>query len=266
MHSKCNFCTIRKTTIFANLKESDLNRIERFVREKTFPKKHIIFWEDDPVDSIYLIKRGNIKLYKTQSDGRSQILRIDGTGGILGFDSLFSDTYLATAESIVECTLCQISARDFRKLLEKEPEINICLLKAVSKELEKNEHLLFTLGTRTAKERLAYFLLNLFVVYQILCYLSRRSNLWINRITHTYNSFFFLLAFFSFTQAGLNPGCLTLNDRNSFPIKPYNMNFTFSFSRRSCLFFIKPIVNSRLNRFPGCLPAGGRGPVSGLFV
>lgn len=162
MPSQCNFCTIRKTTILGDLKEDDLNRIEQFIREKTFPPRHIIFWEDDPVENIYLIKRGNIKLYKTQSDGRSQILRIDGTGGILGFDSLFSPTYLATAETIVESVLCQVRADDFRTLIEKEPEINLRLLKAVSKELEKNENLLFTLGTRTARERISYFLMNLY--------------------------------------------------------------------------------------------------------
>ena len=162
MASKCNFCTIRKTTIFADLKEDELNRIERFIVEKTFPKRHIIFWEDDPVKNIYLIKRGNIKLYKTQSDGRSQILRIDGTGGVLGFDSLFGDKYLSTAEAISESVLCQIKADNFRELIEKEPEINLALLKSASRELEKNENLLFTIGTRTAKERLSYFLLNLY--------------------------------------------------------------------------------------------------------
>ena len=162
MSSNCNFCTIRKTTIFGDLHDDQLERIETFIREKDFPKKHVIYWEDDPVESIYLIKRGTIKLYKTQSEGRSQILRIDGTGGILGFDSLFSKTYLATAETIVDSVLCQIRAADFRKLLDHEPDINRRLLKAVSKELEKNENLLFTIGTRTAKERLAYFLLTLF--------------------------------------------------------------------------------------------------------
>ena len=162
MASKCNFCTIRKTTIFSDLKEDELNRIEKFIIEKTFPKKHIIFWEEDPVNNIYLIKRGNIKLYKTQSDGCSQILRIDGTGGVLGFNSLFCEKYFATAETITESVLCQIKADDFRKLLDKEPAINLGLLKAASRELEKNEYLLFTLGTRTAKERLAYFLLTLY--------------------------------------------------------------------------------------------------------
>jgi len=162
MTSQCNFCTIRKTTIFGDLHNDQLNRIERFIREKHFSKKDIVYWQDDPVENIYLIKRGTIKLYKTQSEGRSQILRIEGTGGILGFDSLFSKTYLATAETIVESILCQIRADDFRRLLEHEPDINRRLLKAVSKELEKNENLLFTIGTITAKERLAYFLLTLF--------------------------------------------------------------------------------------------------------
>ena len=162
MASKCNYCTIRKTTILADLKEVDLNRIERLITEQTFPKKHVIFWEEDPVDNIYLIKRGNVKLYKTQSDGRSQILKIDGTGGLLGFDSLFGNNYLVTAETISESVLCQIKAADFRKLLEKEPEINFRLLKALSKELERNENLLFSIGTRTARERLSYFLFNLY--------------------------------------------------------------------------------------------------------
>jgi len=162
MASKCNYCTIRKTTILADLKGDNLNRLERLITENTYPKKHIIFWEGDPAEDIYLIKRGNIKLYKTKSDGRSQILNIDGTGGLLGFDSLFGSNYLVTAETISESVLCQIMAADFRKLLEKEPEINFRLLKALSKELERNENLLFSIGTRTAKERLSYFLLNLY--------------------------------------------------------------------------------------------------------
>ena len=162
MTSRCNLCTARKTTIFGDLNDHQLKRIERFIREKAFPKKHIIYFEDDPVESIYLIKRGTVKLYKTQLEGRSQILRIDGTGDVLGFDSLFRNTYLVTAETVVASVLCQIRARDFRTLLADEPDINRRLLKAASQELERNENLLFTIGTRTAKERLAYFLLTLY--------------------------------------------------------------------------------------------------------
>lgn len=162
MTSRCNLCTARKTTIFSDLDNRQLEHIEQFIREKAFPKKHIIYFEDEPVESIYLVKRGTVKLYKTQPEGRSQILRIDGTGGILGFDSLFRSTYLATAETIVESVLCQIRANDFRKLLEDEPDINHRLLQAASRELEKNENLLFTIGTRTARERLAYFLMTLY--------------------------------------------------------------------------------------------------------
>ena len=163
MASQCNLCTARKTTIFGDLDESQLEHIEKFIHEKAFPKKHIIYGESEPVESIYLIKRGTIKLYKTQPDGRTQILRIDGTGGVLGFDSLFRNTYLVTAETIVTSVLCQIRAADFRKLLSVEPDINHRLLKAASHELERNERLLFTIGTGSARERLAYFLLTLYL-------------------------------------------------------------------------------------------------------
>lgn len=162
MTSQCNLCTARKTTIFGDLRHHQLERIEKFIRETAFPKKHIVYCAGDPVESIFLIKRGTVKLYKTQTDGRSQILRIDGTGAILGFNSLFRSTYLDTAETIVESVLCRIGARDFRKLLADEPDINHRLLQAASKELERNENLLFTIGTGTARERLAYFLLTLY--------------------------------------------------------------------------------------------------------
>lgn len=163
MTTHCNLCTARKTTIFGDLNDSQLEHIEKFIHEKAFPKKHIICCEGEPAESIYLIKRGTIKLYKTQPDGRTQILRIDGTGGVLGFDSLFRSTYLTTAETIVASVLCQIRARDFRKLLADEPDINHRLLKAASHELERNERLLFTIGTGSARERLAYFLLTLYL-------------------------------------------------------------------------------------------------------
>jgi CRP/FNR family transcriptional regulator len=163
MATRCNLCTARKTTIFGDLNDAQLEHIEKFIREKAFPKKQIIFYEGEPAQSIYLIKRGTIKLYKTQPDGRIQILRIDGTGGVLGFDSLFRSTYLTTAEAIVASVLCRIRTSDFRALLADEPDINRRLLKAASQELERNENLLFTIGTGSARERLAYFLLTLYL-------------------------------------------------------------------------------------------------------
>ena len=162
MAVRCNLCTARKTTIFGDLNDAQLQHIEKFIRERSFPKRHIIYCEGEPVESIYLIKRGTIKLYKTQPDGRIQILRIDGTGCILGFDSLFRRSYLTTAETIVASVLCQIRTADFRALLDHEPDINHRLLKSASQELARNENLLFTIGTGTARERLAYFLHTLY--------------------------------------------------------------------------------------------------------
>ena len=158
-NSDCNKCTIRKTTIFSSLTDADLTGIRKMIQTKNYRKKETVFLENAPMTDIYLVKNGIIKVYKSVQDGRQQILRLSGLGDILGLDSVFSKHYYTTAKAVVDSTVCRIPKNDFLDFIYSDQKLSVKLLQATSKELAFSQSQVFNLGTRTAKERIADFLL-----------------------------------------------------------------------------------------------------------
>jgi CRP-like cAMP-binding protein len=158
-HNPCNECTIRKTTIFSILNEIELSSIGKLIETLTVKKKGTVFFENDSMTDIYLVKNGIIKVYKSLQDGRQQILRLCGLGEILGLDAIFLKRYLTTAKAVTESTICKIHKKDFLDFISTKQKLSLKLLQATSEELAFSQNQIFNLGTRTAKERIADFLL-----------------------------------------------------------------------------------------------------------
>jgi len=111
---------------------------------------------------IYLVKNGIIKIIKSLPDGRQQILRLCGLSDVLGLDAIFSKTYLSTAQSVTETVLCKIHKKEFLTFLYQKQDLALKLLQATSQELAFSRNQIFNLGIRTAKERIADFLLYIY--------------------------------------------------------------------------------------------------------
>ena len=158
-HNPCNECTARKATFFSDLNDNELLQISDLIQTCTLKKKEIIFFENDPMTDIYLIKNGIIKIYKSLQDGRQQILRLCGLGDILGLDAIFSGQYFSMAQAVTECVLCKIPRDSFLSFINQKQKLTLKLLQTTSRELAFSQNQIFNLGTRTAKERIADFLI-----------------------------------------------------------------------------------------------------------
>ncbi len=44
--------TLRHIPLFAHLRDADLERIQGFARERSYPKNNVIVFEEDPGDSL----------------------------------------------------------------------------------------------------------------------------------------------------------------------------------------------------------------------
>jgi CRP/FNR family transcriptional regulator len=133
--SSCNKCTIRKTTIFSSLSNTELSTISKMIQTINYRKKESVFLENSPMTDIYLVKNGIVKVYKSVQDGRQQILRLCGLGDIMGLDAVFSKQYYTTAKAVVDSTVCKIEKKDFLDFIYSKQELAVKLLQATSKEL-----------------------------------------------------------------------------------------------------------------------------------
>jgi len=162
MGCNCKNCIIRDMTIFSGLDLVKLEEVGALVHIKSFKRKKVIFLEDTPCTTVYVIKTGNVKIYKSLADGREQILNILSPGDMLGFDSLHDDMYSYTAEVIQDVELCALSKDDLVKLLTENPEVNMKFIKVMNRELNRAQERIRDLGLKDAREKVATLLVTLY--------------------------------------------------------------------------------------------------------
>ena len=113
--------------------------------------------EGEPADAFFNITAGSAKLFKVLPDGRRQITGLVGVGHFLGI--AVSDTYAFSAEALGAVRYCRFSRTRLRALLDDFPLMEKRLLEVAANELVAAQEQILLLGRKTARERLASFLL-----------------------------------------------------------------------------------------------------------
>ncbi len=56
--------------LFKTLDHEECARFAELVREKSYPKGSVILFEDDPGDSLFIVREGRVKVVLVSEDGR----------------------------------------------------------------------------------------------------------------------------------------------------------------------------------------------------
>ncbi len=121
---------------------------------------HCLFHEGDPADLVYNVTRGILKLYRLLPDGRRQIARFVHPGEFLGLT--LRDVHGYTAEALEPVEYCRFPRERFDRFVDEHPELGRELYLVTAHELAAAHEQLIVLGRKTARERLASFLIELF--------------------------------------------------------------------------------------------------------
>ena len=119
----------------------------------------MLFEEGDPAEHVFTITAGMIKLYKLLSDGRRQIVGFLVPGDFLGL--AFGRTYVYGAEAVVPTSTCRFGRHQFLALLDECPTLEKEILTRTATELAAAQEQMLLLGRKTARERVASFILAL---------------------------------------------------------------------------------------------------------
>jgi len=158
----CKNCIVRSLTILSDLDFHELEKVSSLIYIKNFKRKKVIFLEDSASLTVYMIKSGNVKTYKSLADGREQIINILSAGDMLGFDSLYDDKYSCTAEVIQDVEMCCIRKSDLVALLQNNPAVGMKFIKIMNRELNLAQDRIRDLGLKDAREKVATLLMTLF--------------------------------------------------------------------------------------------------------
>ena len=138
------------------IEDQDLARLASVAVIREIRKGETFIEEGTPATDFFNITRGTVKLFKLLPDGRQQVTGFAAMGHFLGL--AVSDTYAFSAEAIELVQLCRFSRPKLREVLHDFPALEQRLLETACNELVAAQEQMLLLGRKTARERVATFL------------------------------------------------------------------------------------------------------------
>jgi CRP/FNR family transcriptional regulator, cyclic AMP receptor protein len=124
--------------LLAQIPPEELQRFAEVTREKDYPKGSVILFEDDPGDSLFIVREGRVKVVLVGEDGREVILGVLGVGEHFGELSLIDDQPRSAHVIAMEDSLLLVLRRDdFRRRVEANPAVAWALLSELSRRLRR---------------------------------------------------------------------------------------------------------------------------------
>jgi CRP-like cAMP-binding protein len=143
-------------SILADLPINDLGMLLANKSEHIYRKGEIIFREGGYPTGIFYITDGKAKKYKSEQDGREQIIYVANTGELLGYHAVLSDgRYPDSATALEESRISFIPREDFLETLHQSDVLNRRLLKTLSHEFAVLANSLSLFAQKSVRERLA---------------------------------------------------------------------------------------------------------------
>lgn len=158
-HVRCGDCPIRERAVCAYCDQSELNTLDSIKSYRDYAAGRELLAAGEESQVVGSIVRGMVKLTKTLSDGRTQMVGLLFPGDFVGHAMRARAEYDAIAATDV--TLCQFQRKPFEQLLRTTPRLEQRMLQMTLDELDAAREWLLLLGRKTAREKLASFLLML---------------------------------------------------------------------------------------------------------
>jgi len=153
----CASCEARQLSVCNAIPDAELAQLVTIAVVTEAQPGRTFIDEGEAADSFFNITGGSAKLFKLLPDGRRQITGFVGAGHFLGL--AVSDIYAFSAEAIGPVRYCRFSRSRLRRLLDDFPLMEKRLLEVASNELVAAQEQMLLLGRKTARERVASFLL-----------------------------------------------------------------------------------------------------------
>ncbi|MCW3477799.1 Crp/Fnr family transcriptional regulator [Limobrevibacterium gyesilva] len=153
----CAHCDARSYSVCNAIEIKDLERLAAMAVSISVEPGRSFIVEGDPAEHFFNVTAGTAKLFKLLPDGRRQITGFAGTGHFLGL--AVSSVYAFGAEAVDPMRVCRFSRPKLRAMLDDFPAMETRLLEVASNELVAAQEQMLLLGRKTARERLASFLI-----------------------------------------------------------------------------------------------------------
>ncbi|MGJ7909425.1 Crp/Fnr family transcriptional regulator [Neobacillus sp. LXY-1] len=127
---------LSEVPLFKELSKEELAPIIKIAQTRFYKHKMYVFMQDDPLDRVFFIHSGKIKIYKTDLSGKEQIISVLEPGEMFPHAGFFrKGNYPAHAEVMEDANLIVIPIDKFEEILITYPELCIKLFKVLGEKI-----------------------------------------------------------------------------------------------------------------------------------
>ncbi|MFS0864213.1 Crp/Fnr family transcriptional regulator [Fredinandcohnia sp. 179-A 10B2 NHS] len=127
---------LKEVPIFRELTPEELEPIVEISQPRSYKSKMFVFMQDDPLDRVFFIQSGKIKIYKSDMHGKEQIVSVLEAGEMFPHAGFFrKGGYPAHAEVMEETTLIVTPIDKFEEILISNPELSIKIFRVLGEKI-----------------------------------------------------------------------------------------------------------------------------------
>jgi len=163
----CAHCSTRDLCMPAELRAKNPEKLnDAFGHSRKVGRGEAIYRVGDAFNNLYVTRAGSSKTVAMHRDGREQITGFQITGEFLGMEGVGSGKHMIDAIALEDSVVCAIPFKALEALGEQDRDFQHHLHKIMSREIVRESALLMLMGSMSAEERVAAFLMNLSKRYQ----------------------------------------------------------------------------------------------------
>jgi CRP/FNR family transcriptional regulator len=171
----CSSCCLKGVCLPCELGRADLDRfIDISAAKRRVARGASLYHNGEHFESLYAVHSGAFKTVGTSRQGDEKITGFHLSGELLGLEAISSGVHGYSAVALEDSEVCVIPFAQLEKMAMAVPELNHQLLRIVSSDISRDQGLMLLLGSMTAEQRLAAFLLSLSRRHQRLGFSSTR--------------------------------------------------------------------------------------------
>ena len=148
--------------IFRGLGSQDFGVIGHALEKRTCCQGQLIYSQEDPVEALFLLKRGRVRLYRLTPSGKRLELAVIEPGTFFGEMPLLGESMRNTyAEALEDALICVLSRTDIERLVCAHPQVALRIIEVLGQRLAQCEARLEEVAYRSVPARIAAVLVRL---------------------------------------------------------------------------------------------------------
>lgn len=160
--TSCADCSMHELCLPAVINDQDLDRLETIMSKRLRVERgESLYRAGDVFTSLYAVKLGHFKTVYSEGPATKQIIGFQMSGEILGMEGIGGSRHKCSAIALEDSEVCEIPYARLESLLAELPSLQAHFHRMMSREINREHQVMLLLGSMSADQRVAAFLMNL---------------------------------------------------------------------------------------------------------